>query len=231
MVRIGLAALTLIVAGVLTVAGVQLLNGPRAPGVGSGASPGGSAPILTPDATATPSAPTPDPMTPEPTTVVDPSGILLVDVGEPVQGGPVVNEERAMAFSRLLDLAMAHRADLGYPFEDPGTHVLVISAATDAGRALAEEIGPGLGFPFRIRDVDYSQAELEQIGYDSTMLVAQGVPDADLIYEVIPDWRDNRTLIVIREKSQPLLEALAQRFAPDAIAIQVDPRGGALTGY
>ncbi|HET9877722.1 MAG TPA: hypothetical protein VFQ81_00250 [Candidatus Limnocylindria bacterium] len=234
MQRIGLAALTVLVAGALTLVGLQLLNGPPAPGAGSGASPNAAVTSLMSMPTASPPSappPTPAPMSPEPTTTVHASGILLIDVDEPVQGGPVTNEDRAMAFSGLIDLAMAHPSDLGYPFEDPETHDLIISAASDAGRALAEETGPTLGFPFRIREVAYSYAELQQMSYDISLLGQEGVPDADLMFQLVPDWRDNRIMVVIREMSEPLLATLAERFPPDALAVQVDPRGGAMTGY
>ena len=44
----------------------------------------------------------------------------------------------------------------------------------------------------------------------------------------IPDYRDNRALIVISEMSRPLLDYLAEHYPADAIAVQVDPscRGG-----
>ena len=131
-----------------------------------------------------------------------------------------------MAFDGLLNLAMAHPSDLGYPWIDPESGELVLSSVTDAGRALLEATGATLEFPYRMRDVTYSHAQLQQFQDDATRLVAAGVPDADLIYQIVPDQRDNKTMIVISEMSRPLLEALAKRFPPDAIAIQVDPRGG-----
>jgi hypothetical protein len=73
--------------------------------------------------------------------------------------------------------------------------------------------------------VRFSYAELERIKDDATRLVEEGLPDADLIFQTTPDHRDNRAMITISEMSQPLLEALARRFSPDALAIQVDPSG------
>jgi hypothetical protein len=94
---------------------------------------------------------------------------------------------------------------------------------TAEGRALADDAAATIAYPSRIRDVAHSYAELEQIRDDVTYLRAEGVVDAELIYIVIPDHRDNRTMIVISEMSRPLLEELARRFDPDAIAVQVDP--------
>lgn len=204
--RIGIAGVALIVACVLTVAAIQLASAPGTPSAGSRSSPQVSSSTA-------------------PTTVVDPTGILLIDVSEQVQASPP-SEEMAVAFSGLIDLAMANPEDLGYPWIDPETHELVLSAATNAGRAVLQEAAADLRFPYRIRDVAHSRAELQRIQDDATRLVAEGLPDADLIYEIVPDWRDNRTMIVISEISQPLLEALAQRFPPDALAVQVDPSRG-----
>ena len=55
------------------------------------------------------------------------------------------------------------------------------------------------------------------------MLRSQGVIDAQLICQTMPDQRDNRALITISSMSRPLLEALAGRFPVDALAVEVDP--------
>jgi hypothetical protein len=74
--------------------------------------------------------------------------------------------------------------------------------------------------------VTHGAKELQQIQDDATFLAAQGVPDADLIYQTLPDERDNRALLVIRSMSQELLDALAKRYPADAVAVQVKPTRG-----
>jgi hypothetical protein len=83
----------------------------------------------------------------------------------------------------------------------------------------------GITAPHRIRSVAHGSAELERIKHDATFLLAQGVPGAELIYSTVPDWRDNRTMIVISAPSQPLLDALIARYPADALAVQVNPTG------
>jgi hypothetical protein len=147
--------------------------------------------------------------------------ILVVRVGEQVQAIPQ-GEGQANAFSKAMDLAQANGADLGYPWIDPSSGALVVSAVTDHGRALAQQVG--LGIPYVIRNVAYGTAELQQIQDEASQLVGTGVPGADLIYQIMPDHRDNRTLLVIKTSSDPLLQALAARFPEGTLAIEVRPR-------
>jgi len=154
---------------------------------------------------------------------VDVTGILLVDVGEQIQ--PVLpTEPLKVAFSRAIELAQAHGDDLGYPWFDSSSGELVLSVATSDGRALLE--GLNIEFPHRVREVPHGAAELARIQDEVTRLRSQGVPGAELIYAAAPDYRDNRVLIVISQMSRPLLDALAERFPVDAIAVRVDPSGG-----
>jgi hypothetical protein len=153
---------------------------------------------------------------------IDPTGILMVAVGEQVQAGPaceVVLEE----FDQVLRLAMNHADDFGYPWLDPATNELVFSVATSEGRTLAEDAAATVTVRYRIRTVNHSYAELRQIQDDVSYLHSNGVANAELIYATMPDQRDNRTLIVMSELSRALLEELARRFPPDAIAVQVNP--------
>ena len=89
-----------------------------------------------------------------------------------------------------------------------------------------------IGRPSRKRQSAHSDripdASSELGARSTTRLVDEGVPDADLIYSIVPDHRDIRTMIVISAMSLPLLEALAQRFPPDAVAVQVDATRGPL---
>lgn len=111
--------------------------------------------------------------------------------------------------------------DLGYPWLDPSTGELVVSAATAHGRALLQSTS--FGIPIRIRDVHHSTAELRKIQDDATFLYSQGVAEAALIYQTGPDFRDNRAWITIARFSRPLLDELARRFPPDAVVVVVDP--------
>lgn len=154
------------------------------------------------------------------TTNLDPTGILLVGIGENVQARPA-SEALAQAFDQALRIAMANPNDLGYPWLDPSTDELVLSAATGQGRRILETAT--FTVAHRIRDVAHSYAELQQIQDDVTRLLAAGVTDAQLIYMTYPDQRDNRTLITVSRMSRPLLEELARRFGSDAIAIEVAP--------
>ena len=121
-------------------------------------------------------APTIDPL---PTSVVDTTGILLIDVGEEVQTGPVPRR-LAEPFSDAMQLAEANGDDLGYPWIDPVTMELVLSAVTPRGRDLIE--AAGITVPYRIRDVAHGATELRRIQDDVTFLNLRGVPDAKLIY-------------------------------------------------
>lgn len=155
-----------------------------------------------------------------PTSILDPTGILLVGVEEQVQAGPAT-EEFADALEAAFALAEANGDDLGYPWIDQVTGELILSAATLRGRELIE--AAGIGVPYRIRDVSHGAAELQRIQDDVTLLGSRGVTDADLIALTLPDYRDNRALIVINAMSRPLLDYLAEHYPAEAIAVQVDP--------
>lgn len=161
---------------------------------------------------------------------LDPTGILLVGAGERVQSTPP-SEAAAHAHSDAWLFAEANGADVGYPWIDPVTGELVLSAATPRGRQLLAMLT--VAVPHRIRDVSHGFATLEQIKNDATLLRSRGVDGAELIFMTAPDHRDNRTLIVISKMSRPLLDYLASHYPPDALAIQVDPTltGTAATGH
>jgi hypothetical protein len=152
---------------------------------------------------------------------LDTTGILIVGRDYQMQSGSK-DEAVSTAFGQALQLAVqGNPTDLGYPWIDPSTGGLVVSAATAHGRALLESTS--FGVPTRIRDVAHSCAELRKIQDDATFLNGQGVPDAVLIYETGPDYRDNRAWITIARFSRPLLDELARRFPPDAVIVVVDP--------
>lgn len=166
-------------------------------------------------------------LAPSPSANIDPTGILLVGVEEGVQIGPVPRR-LANAFDGAMLLAEANGDDLGYPWIDPVSGELVLSVVTPRGRDLVD--AAGITVPHRSRDVPHGIAELERIQDDVTSLGARGVPDAQLITTTLPDFRDNRALIVISAMSVPLLEYLARHYPVDAIAVQVDPDGASLIG-
>jgi hypothetical protein len=148
--------------------------------------------------------------------------VLFVQPGEKVQAAPPT-EDLKRVFSEMQQLAEANGDDLGYPWFDAATGEIVLSAVTPKGRNLIE--AAGLTAPFRIRSVAHGAAELRRIQDDVTFLGAQGVPGADVIFETVPDWRDNRAMIGIRSLSEPLLGALRERYPADALAILVDASG------
>jgi hypothetical protein len=152
---------------------------------------------------------------------VDQTGILIVGPDYQKQSGSQ-DEAVAAAFGQALQLAeQGNPNDLGYPWIDPSTGELIISAATARGRTLLENAS--FGVPVRIRDVAHNCAELLKIQDEATRLYAQGVTDAALIYQTGPDYRDNRAWITIARLSRPLLDELARRFPPDALTVVVDP--------
>lgn len=159
---------------------------------------------------------------PTPSASVGAPGILFIEPGEKVQVGPPT-EKLKVVMSNAQVLAENHGDDLGYPWFDATTGELVLSVVTPRGRDLID--AARITAPFRIRVVAHGAGVLRRIQDDATFLSAQGVPGAELIYSTVPDWRDNRAMIVISAASQPLLDALIARYPPDALAVQVNPAG------
>jgi hypothetical protein len=152
---------------------------------------------------------------------VDPTGILVVSLGEQVQAKPP-NEAMAAALSKAIELAEGSN-DVGYPWIDPSTGGLVLSAASAAGRQALD--AAGFTVPYTIRDVAHGGAEVRHIVDDVTFLHSRGVPKSELIYMTIPDQRDNRALIVMSAMDRSLLDYLAQHYPVDALAVEVNPAG------
>lgn len=178
-------------AAALTVVGLQVVR----PGGGSGAG-----------------------ATPTPTSGV--SAIIILDPGEKVQPSGT-GEEMGRVVQSAWEFAEAHPRDVGYPWFDPVTDEIVLSAATDEGQALLEAEAATLSVPYRFRQVEYSFDELMEIQHEATSLRKEGVPGADLIWASYPDYRDNRTVIRITHLNEELLAELAARYGGDAIAIEV----------
>lgn len=159
----------------------------------------------------------------------DTEGVIMVAVGESVQVGQV-GDELLGGFNEAYQFALDHPADLGWPWVDSTSGELVLSAASMRGRSLLEAAAANLGVPYRIREVAHSVEELRRIQEAVTRLRAEGVVDAHLIFQTLPDERDNRTLIALTAMSEQLVQELVERFGADAIAIRVDPsRGPAVT--
>lgn len=97
---------------------------------------------------------------PPPPASVDPAGILLIEVGERVQGGPPT-EELKIALSNALVLAENHGVDLGYPTFDATTGELVLSVVTPNGRSLIEDAG--ITAPYRLRSVAHGVGHLPEL--------------------------------------------------------------------
>ena len=103
---------------------------------------------------------------------LDPTGIWIVGGDLPVQSGST-DEAVSAAFGQALQFAESgHPDDLGYPWIDPSTGGLVVSAATARGRALLESTS--FGVPVRIRDVAHGCAELQKIQDEVTFLPGPG---------------------------------------------------------
>jgi hypothetical protein len=159
---------------------------------------------------------------PAPSASAGPPGILFVEPGEKVQAGPPT-EQLKVLLSQALVLAENNGNDLGYPWFDATTGEIVLSVVTPRGRELID--GAAINAPHRIRSVAHGAGMLQHIQDDATFLRTQGVPGSELIYQTVPDWRDNRAMIVISAPSQPLLDALTARYPADALAVQVNPAG------
>ena len=159
---------------------------------------------------------------PPPSASVDALGVLFIQPGERVQTAPPTEAGKQL-MSDLLILAQNNGADLGYPSYDETTGEIVVSVVTPHGGDLIT--AARINAPYRIRSVAHGAAVLQWILDQSIDLRAQGVPGAELIYETVPDDRDNRAMIVISAPSQPLLDALVARYPADALAVQVTPIG------
>lgn len=158
-----------------------------------------------------------------PTEVRDPTGVTIV--GPATQAGPV-DEALATAASEAWDFASVHPNEVGYPWLDRTRGELVLSAVSPAGEVLLRQWvpinGAAAAAPRRIRVVQHSWGTLEDIKHGATFLVQAGVPDADAIYETVPDAEHNRVIITINRRSDTLLAALSARYGSDTFAVRID---------
>ncbi len=151
------------------------------------------------------------------------NGIALVGP-EAIQVRPA-DEDQANAFNAALELAYAHREDLGYPWLDSASGVLELSFATGLGETVAAEAVDGLsagGRTVRLRPAPASIAELDALADAVTRLNAAGVPGADRIWMTEPDQKNNRIVVTVSEAPEELLDALAARFGTELIAVRIE---------
>lgn len=153
---------------------------------------------------------------------VDTAGIRLVT--SIVQSRPT-SEAQAQALSDALVFAEANPDDVGYPWIDPKTGSLEVSAASARGvTILAAERG-ALAVTTGVRQVDLPFGKLEAIKHEITTLNAAGMVDADLIYETAPDQQTNSIVVVVSSPSARLFDELATRYGTNAIEVMIDPSG------
>jgi hypothetical protein len=139
------------------------------------------------------------------------------------------SEAEAQAVSDAQVFAEDHREDVGYPWLDPSTGTVELSAASKEGRvildgeSLALRAAGGSTPKISVRDTNRSMADLMAISDDVTLLRQQGVPDAELIYMTAPDFEANRIVIRVGAPSTKLFAELARRYGTEAIAVWIDP--------
>ena len=92
-------------------------------------------------------------------TQLDPSGIELVS--KVTQARPT-SAKQAQAFDDAMQFASSHPSDFGYPWIDPASGTLELSAATSKATALLAAT-PEIGQSGVIRDVPLSFGQLEEI--------------------------------------------------------------------
>jgi hypothetical protein len=155
------------------------------------------------------------------------SAIDDVDVvGPEVQQSTSTIEVEAQAISNALQLMMDHPDDFGYPWFEPSTRRLSLSAASDEASALAEA-GLFLGVEHDLREARYSYAELQSVATEVIDLNQARRSDAwDLIWQIEPDHRNNRMILNVVEATIDLRSELATRFG-DAVAVRVQARPNA----
>ena len=151
---------------------------------------------------------------------VDTAGIAIVD--DLNQARPTT-DQAAQAFSDALELARNNADDFGFPWLDPNSGKVILSAATERGSGIADAKTAAFANGAAVRQVKFSYGALQEIKHEAISLRMEGVRDADLIYQTAPDHRNNRIVITVRAGSDALFEALAARYGTEAIAIRIDP--------
>jgi hypothetical protein len=133
------------------------------------------------------------------------------------------SERQAQDLSDAQVFAQQHPDDVGYPWIDPRSDRLELSAASARGTSLLDRGRSAYSGATRIREVKYSYGDLEAIIDDIVTLSPQGVPDADVIAGVSQDHQRNRLVLWLSRPSERLLRELAKRHGTEAISVIVDP--------
>ncbi|MEO8480539.1 MAG: trypsin-like serine protease [Gemmatimonadota bacterium] len=154
---------------------------------------------------------------------IETSGLLIVDA---IPQARPTNEDQAQALSDALDLAEANPDDVGYPWIDPTSGTIELSAASAKGDDLIAASRAAMSQRSAVRHVKFSFGQLEKIKHEITNLVAEGVPGASLIFQTAPDHLNSRIIISVAAPSEVLFAELTKRYGTDAIAIQIDNKDG-----
>ncbi|MGH2967352.1 MAG: trypsin-like serine protease [Solirubrobacterales bacterium] len=154
---------------------------------------------------------------------LDASGLELVP--ELTQARPT-SEKQAQAFDDAMQFAIDHPDDIGYPWIDPVTNTVVVSAASAKGSQLLGALKIDETQPVRTRDVAFSYRQLETIKDEITTLAADGVPDTDLLRQTAPDHKGNRVTITVSKASDALFQELVKRYGTEAITVRIASNPG-----
>ncbi len=134
------------------------------------------------------------------------------------------DEDSAQAFNDALAIAFAHRDSFGYPWLDTTTKVFELRVADVDGAVLAQKMSDGLqaqGFTVRIVTARHSIADMDAVADAITRLAVAGVPNADKIWEIVPDQQDERVVVVMDDLDQGLIAQLADRYGSDILKVQI----------
>jgi hypothetical protein len=154
-----------------------------------------------------------------------PSGLALAPGRGPCHAS--IDDRLGLAYDRAYRFAEAHADDLGYPWDDRGNLMLVISAVTPHGRVLAEQwSGLGWDVPVRIRIVTRSFAELEQIKHDLIDIARLPLPGSEDVRFTTGDSERNRVIIGVQRLTDEVAAAIVARYGTEVVAVLIDPRYG-----
>ena len=151
---------------------------------------------------------------------VHPSGILVLAASPasflPDEPSPAV----AAAWSDAYDLAIKNPDDFGYPqvLTAAGTATVELRAVTAKGAALGVALGKA------VSRSPFSFARLEAIKEEAIGADEAALPSASAIWATLPNPAANRVRIVVDQLYNDLLYALAEKYDPRAIEVQVQPR-------
>jgi hypothetical protein len=142
-------------------------------------------------------------------------------VGPEILQARPADEKEAIAFDDALQFAMDHPDAVGYPWIDPPTRSLQVSAVDGV---VSYELGAFMQAHAAavVRDVTHSYAELQAIADDITRLNSQDGAYSALIYRTEPDEKNNRIIVTIDKLDEALIAWLGSEYGSDAVAVRVD---------